>query len=326
MLTCAITDVPFPAFETLDDRIKLPRRYFLFFDLFLRAGRHNKEWWNDATFRKPGEETKRFASTMIEAHVKTTIRENYFRWMFQILADHRCIPEHSMAQNFKTEYDFKKKEDFPEDLACSLTPLARLPKTCEIRYCCTAETEEEQEEELEEEDTCRTTMGSFTILTEEKEEEDYRAQQLEQRKLIMMIASKHGKEHKDRLELMRSQVKLVRENCDNLDSKDLKKAHADTKKKLRLYANDEERPKKKRRKSGNNSRCADKKIKIFDENRKELDREEKGRFREAWEVMYKKVMQQHATDDIDDENKVGEIKGSDWIQEHQLDVDAWDVF
>ena len=66
--------------------------------------------------------------------------------------------------------------------------------------------------------------------------------------------------------------------------------------------------------------------KIFDENKKELDREEKGRFREAWEVMYKKVMQQHATDDSDDENKVGEIKGSDWIQEHQLDVDAWDVF
>ena len=230
MLTCAITDVPFPAFETLDDRIKLPRRYFLFFDLFLRAGRHNKEWWNDATFRKPGEETKRFASTMIEAHVKTTIRENYFRWMFQILADHRCIPEHSMAQNFKTEYDFKKKEDFPEDLACSLTPLARLPKTCEIRYHTAETSEEEQEEELEGEETCRTTMGRFTILTEEKEEEDYRAQQLEQRKLIMMIASKHGKEHKDRLELMRSQVKLVRENCDNLDSNDLKKAQADTKK------------------------------------------------------------------------------------------------
>ena len=144
-------------------------------------------------------------------------------------------PRTQHGSKFQDRIRFQKKGGFPRrpslqlDLACSLTHLVRLPKTCEIRYC-TAETEEEQEEELEEEETCRTTMGSFAILTEEKEEEDYRAQQLEQRKLIMMIASKHGKEHKDRLELMRSQVKLVRENCDNLDSEDLKKAQADTKK------------------------------------------------------------------------------------------------
>jgi hypothetical protein len=87
-------------------------------------------------------------------------------------------------------------------------------------------------------------MGSFTILTEEGDEEDYKELQQDQRKLIIKMASTHGKEHKHLLELMRSQVKLVRENCENLDSKGLKKAHADAKKKLRLYANDEERPKK----------------------------------------------------------------------------------
>jgi hypothetical protein len=317
-----VAEVPFPAFETLDDRMKLPRRYFLFFDLFFRAGRHNRAWWKDATFRNTGDKTKRFGSTMIEAHVKTTIRENYFRWMFQILSDPRCIPEHSVANNFQTEYDCKEKEDFPEDLACSLWPLAKLPKDCEIGYHTAATAEEPEEKEGEE--TRPRTMGKFTVLTKEKEEEQYEVSKHEQRNLIMMIANQHRKDHKNRLELMRSRVKLVRENCENLDSKDLIKAQADTKKRLRLYANDKERPKKKNKQSGNKSRCADKKIIIFDENKKMLDREERFRYREAWEVMYKKIMKEHAREDSDDENEVDEIKGSDWIEDHQLNVDTWD--
>jgi hypothetical protein len=51
----------------------------------------------------------RFGTTMIEAHVTTTIRENYFRWMFQILADPKCMPEPDMAANFKTEYDLQEQ-------------------------------------------------------------------------------------------------------------------------------------------------------------------------------------------------------------------------
>jgi hypothetical protein len=320
VLTCVIAKVPFPAFETLDDRMQLPRRYFLFFDLFFRAGRHNREWWKDATFREMGEKTKRFGSTMIEAHVKTTIRENYFKWMFQILSDPRCIPEHDMAANFKTEYDCKEPEDYPEDLACSLSPLARLPKNCEITYC-TAPTAEEPEEPGGQETTIRT-MGTFTILTEEKDKEKHTTQQQDQRILIEQIASQYGKEHRHRLEIMRSGVKVVRENCENLDPKEIKKVQTDTKRKLKLYANDEERPTKKRRKSPN--KCADKKIKMFDQNKKTLDREEKYRYREAWEVMYKKIMKQHAGEDSDDEDKASDIKGSDWIEDHQLDVDLWD--
>jgi hypothetical protein len=322
VLTCAVAEVPFPAFETLDDRIKLPRRYFLFFDLFFRAGRHNRVWWKDATSRKPGEKTKRFGNTMIEAHVKTTIRENYFRWMFQILSDPRCIPEHDMAFGFKTEYDCNEPEDFPEDLACSLSPLARLPKTCEIGYLNEA-TAEEEPEEPEGEKTRRRTIGTFTIFTEETEEEEFKSQQQEQRELIMLLANQHGKEHTDRLKTMRQAVRLVRMNTANLDSKVLKHAQATAKKKLKLYTNDEERPKKKRRKSVN--KCADKKIKMFDLNKKRLDREERYRYREAWEVMYKKIMKDHAREDSDDEeDKAGRIKGSVWIADHQLDVDSWD--
>jgi hypothetical protein len=320
MLTCAVADVPFPAFETMDERLKLPRRYFLFFDLFLRAARHNRQWWKDANSREVTEKNKRFGSTMIEAHVKTTICENYFRWMFQILADPRCIPEHDMAANFKTEYDCKDPEDFPEDLACSLYPLAKLPKNCEIRYRTAATAEEPEEEEGKE--TRQRKMGEFTILTEENEKELQVQKQQDQRKLIELMASKYGNEHKQRLELMRSGVKIVRENCGNLDSKNLKKVHADTKKRLKLYANDEERPKRKRRKSA--CKCDDKKIEMFVLNKKKLDKEEKYRYREAWEVMYKKIMKQHVREDSDDDDTAGVIKASDWIEDSQLDVDSWD--
>jgi hypothetical protein len=134
-----------------------------------------------------GGKTKRFGSTMIEAHVKTTICENYFRWMFQFLSNPRCIPEHDMAANFKTEYDCKEPEDYPEDLAaCSLSPLARLPKNCKIRYC-TAATAEEPEEPKGQVTTIRT-MGTFTILTEEKDKEKHTNQHQKQRILIEQIA------------------------------------------------------------------------------------------------------------------------------------------
>jgi hypothetical protein len=89
----------------------------------------------------------------------------------------------------------------------------------------------------------------------------------------------------------------MRENCENLDSRALKKVHADTKKKLRLYANDEERPKKKRRKSGQKSRSSNQKIHIFHKNKTQLDVEETRRFREAWEEMYRKIMNKHVVED-----------------------------
>jgi hypothetical protein len=321
----------------LNERVRLPRRFFLFFDLFFRSGRHNREFWKDATTLG----NHRFGTKMLEAHITTTIRENYFRWMFQILSDPRCIPESDTAANFRTEYDFEEEEDFPKKLACSLLPLARLPKTCEIKYhhdpAAPAEEEQEQEtrseeetsEEEEEEETGGRTIirGKFVILTEQTEATEYKAQQEKQRKLIILLASDHGKEHKHRLELMRSQVKLVRENYENLDSKGLKKAQADTKKKLRLYSNDEERPKKKSRKSGNRSRSSDKKIIIYDQHITKLDLEEIKGDREAWEEMYRKIMNKHVVENNNDEEEASTAvvkMATKWAKRAPLDdVSGW---
>jgi hypothetical protein len=327
MLTCADAEVPFPAFETLNDRMRLPRRYFLFFDLFIRCGTHNKKMWNNATTSK---ETIRFGSTMIEAHVKTTIRENYFRWMFQILSDPRCLPDPHMAADFKTEYDCEEEADFPEDLACSLAPCARLPKTCEIKYRPAAATAEEPEESSGDDETRPRAMGTFDILTTKKEKDAHKDLQQDQRKLIMSLASKHYDDHKHRLACMRNGVQLLRENREEWDPKRLKKAHADTKKRLKLYGNDEEqgRPKQKKRKS--NNKRTDKKIQIFDANIRELDQDEICQYREAWEVMYKKIMNDHGGEDGDhDEDNaapgVKHVQGGDhWIKKKDLDVTLWD--
>ena len=78
MIDCIVHDVPFPAYETFDHRQNLPRRFFLFFDKLFRAGRHNKELWSAAITRNKGRNNISFGTCIFEAHVRTTIQENYF--------------------------------------------------------------------------------------------------------------------------------------------------------------------------------------------------------------------------------------------------------
>ena len=84
---CSVNKVPFPALETLEDRKRFPTRYFLFFDIFVRAGRHNRYLWKKAIRENKGLNDKRFGPAIFEAHVRTTVRENYFKWIFQQLSD-----------------------------------------------------------------------------------------------------------------------------------------------------------------------------------------------------------------------------------------------
>jgi hypothetical protein len=323
MITCAVSEVPFPAFETLHDRINLPRRFFLFFDLFFRVGRHNREWWKNATSTKQetGKKKQRFGTPKIEAHIKTTICENYFKWMFQILSDPKCMPDSDMAYNFKTEYDYEHQQDLPEDLACTLPPLARLPKNCEIQYN-SEEEEEDQEGQQEEQNTTIRRKGSFTIFTERKDEQEYRRQQRTQKQTIFEVARKHGKDHKHLLDLMRMKVKEVRENQEDINSESNKRAISETKNKLRLYANDDESPKKRRRRSSGKSRCSERKLRFFDENKESVDQEEDKGYRQAWENMYKEIMNKHVTDDSDDE-EAPSLKFY-LLKKKELEVNAWD--
>lgn len=131
MMECMLNKVPFPAFETFEDRQNIPRRYYLFFERILRPGRHNKELWNAAITRKNGRNNIPFSSSIFEAHVLTTIRENYFTWMYQALSNPNVMPFLKKAKDFKVEYDF---DILPENLACNCALISDLPLSSEYRY------------------------------------------------------------------------------------------------------------------------------------------------------------------------------------------------
>jgi len=112
MIDCIVHDVPFPAYETFEDRQNLPRRFFLFFDKIFKAGRHNKCLWNAAIERNKGRNNISFGTCIFEAHVRTIIQENYFTWMYQALASPKIIQVLEKADDFKTEYDPKTVNSF----------------------------------------------------------------------------------------------------------------------------------------------------------------------------------------------------------------------
>jgi hypothetical protein len=85
VISCLIGEykVPFPAYETFEHPTELMRRYFLFFNVFFKAGRHNKELWKIATTEKQGKNAIPYGSPIFEAHVRTTIQENYSNGFFR---------------------------------------------------------------------------------------------------------------------------------------------------------------------------------------------------------------------------------------------------
>ena len=115
---CLVNKVPFPALETLEDRKAFPKRYFLFFDLFVRAGRHNRVLWKKAIHDNKGQNNMRFGPAIFEAHVRTTVRENYFKWIFQQLSDIHEVEDKDVDE-FQMEYDENVYTDLPRTLVCT---------------------------------------------------------------------------------------------------------------------------------------------------------------------------------------------------------------
>jgi hypothetical protein len=134
VLQCLVSQepAPIPAFETLEDRINLPRRYFLFFDVLFQAGRHNKELWKVAVTKDKGNNGIPFGSCIFEAHVRTTLRENYFKWLLQVLSNPRLVSDEQI-ESWKTEYDYDICGSFPNRLICD-TNLVRLPVDCQLEF------------------------------------------------------------------------------------------------------------------------------------------------------------------------------------------------
>jgi hypothetical protein len=298
LIECITEGTPFPAFETFDYKKTLPRRFFLFYDTFFQAGRHNKELWK-AAIGSDDAPVKRFGTCLIEAHVITTVRENYFMWIFQIISDKRLLPDDEVVENFKTEYECDNDSvPDPCNLVCSRS---RIQEKCQIRY---------------NEDS-----GAFEIINKVDSPTEYKAVQDEQSKALVEIIKKYRNNHEETLEWMRAEATRLRDNREGLGKKAMKEVQSAAKKRLRQFVDRESPTKRRKRKSGNKGRCSTTKVNFFAEQKQRLDEEEKKGLRRLWELVYKKVMNEvlEKDDDSDEEDGNQIMTSCDWVNELEME-------
>ena len=249
--------VPFPAYETLDNRTELTRRYFLFFNVMLKAGRHNKELWKIATTENKGKNDIPYGSPIFEAHVQTTIQENYFKWILQVLANPKLIPDDQIAEGFKTEYDYGYGE-LPPTLICD-TPLITLPKNCQISFNKSrnqfkivtehgkkSKPSQDNEPETESDSDDDANNNEDDDLQSEASTVNLQDIQDSQNVRVQEIIGEHRLKHQDMLKYLRKKVKYLRalERAPNRGNeayeKLLKEKWAEAKKKLRQFRDDDD--------------------------------------------------------------------------------------
>jgi len=332
VVQCVVKEkVPLPAYETLEDRTELTRRYFMFFDTFFKAGRHNKELWLIATNDKGGKNDIPYGSCIFEAHVRTTIRENYFKWILQVLGNPRLIKNDAQALNFTTEYDYEPGS-LPNRLICD-TGLTRLPKNCQIVYDKTGkgfrlvlDTDKDDDEDSVSEFQSVDGNGSLGEDLPPKNIKDIQDQQADK---VQNVVDKCREGHQEMLQLLRLKITELRalesvEPMTKATQKACKEAWAEAKKCLRQFTDtdrkritdsdegDDKPKKKKRRKTNieNKSRCSDSKVTFFSTACLELQKEDESGHRHSWESLYKHIKNNYKvegednddSDDSDDEN------------------------
>jgi hypothetical protein len=308
---CSVQKVPFPALETLEDRRMFPKRYFLFFDTFVRAGRHNRSLWKKAIRENNGKNDKRFGPAIFEAHVRTTVHENYFKWIFQQLSDIHEV-EDLDVEAFQMEYDENIYSALPKTLVCTHKGLSKFPfKNCEIDY---GIREAEQEEDEDDNDSyCSANTTTPNPASEASEEKNFflvykngntnRFNEIreQQRKDIKTTIEKARGQHKAILDGLKDTIAKIRQVKKTLHENDpvYKEAIGEAKRNLRLfkdhYEEESEGPlrKKRRRSIENQTRFSDSKVKFFSKSNEEMKQEEQQGLRKSWEALYKEVWNKH---------------------------------
>jgi len=308
-----------------------PKRYFLFFDVFVRAGRHNRNLWKKAIQDNKGLNDKRFGPAIFEAHVRTTVRENYFKWIFQQLSDIHEI-EDADVDAFMLEYDETIYTNLPRSLVCTHKELTKFPfKNCEIDYgeevfAHDDDSDNEEEKGEDNESYCVANSGggepfaraSGNQGAEESSQHDNakrkfflvyknvdanRFSELReiQRKELKSTIEKARNQHAEILKCLKDCIKQIREIKKTLPETDqrYKEAIAEAKKKLRLFKDPyEEDPmgpmrKKRRRSIENQTRFSDSKVTFFSKANEDMKQEEQQGLRKSWEAVYKEIWNKH---------------------------------
>ena len=323
---CSVNNVPFPALETFEDRKMFPKRYFIFFDLFVRAGRHNRDLWRRAIRDCKGQNCVRFGPAIFEAHVRTTVCKNYFKWIFQQLSDIHEV-EDKDVEDFKMEYDEDIYSNLPRVLVCTHKELTKFPfKSYEIEYAdVTTVSTHNRTEEDDDDSYCSANSVDRAAVTgspnnpaaddsqQEKLEKkfflvyknanDKRFTEIrdQQRNDMKSIIEKTKGQYKDILESLKDSIRKIREVKKTMVETDpmYKAAIADTKKKLRLfkdpYEEDIEGPvrKKRRRSIENKTRFSDSKVTYFSKANEDMKRKEEQGVRKSWDSLYKEIWNEH---------------------------------
>ena len=323
--------MPFPALETFEDRTLFPKRYFLFFDVFVRAGRHNRCLWKKAIQDNKGMNDKRFGPAIFEAHVRTTVRENYFKWIFQQLSDVHDIDDEDVDA-FQLEYDESVYTNLPRSLACTHKELTKFPfKNCEIDFGDEVFDEnknkgDEEENGDENESYCsaNSSVGEpvrqarpdpvepllqpednvpkkFFLVYKNANAARFNEIREQQRKELSTTIERAKSQHTEILQCLKGSIQKIREIKKTLPETDqrYKEAIADAKKKLRLfkdpYEEDPEGPlrEKRCRSIENQTRFSDSKVTFFSKANEDMKQEEQLGIRKSWEAVYKEIWNKH---------------------------------
>jgi len=248
--------------------------------MLYQAARHNKQLWKVVTTLNGGDNQVPYGSCIFEAHVMTTLQENYYKWLFLLLSDVDEVKDEHFESKFRMEYEYDDG-DIPNDLIDYQESNCRLNADVEIYF-----------------DTDETDMRRlFKVATDKHEVEEQRRKEREELEELLKTVKVR---HQNMIDNLREKVKYIREikSETRLSDEDIKKLISTEKKRLIQFRADVTRndgtspPENKKRKVVNDhkSRCSDQKVQFFQKMKQKLDREESEGLIASWEGVYKFIM------------------------------------
>ena len=238
-----------------------------------------------------------YGSCIFEAHVMTTIQENYYKWLYMLLSDVDEVKEEYFEEQFKMEYEYDDMETnkLPKDLIDYHESNNRMTKDVEIYF-----DENEQDK-----------SRLFKVFAGEDREPFRDAERCELEMLIEEVREKH----QHMMELMKRKVRNIRAikngaRINGMTDDDIKKLISAEKKKLIQFRTNDHctTPENKKRRTSHDhrSRCSDLKVQCFQGTKEMLDREEEEGLITSWERVYKHVMNNYMVEHIEMEPVMGE--------------------
>ncbi len=216
-----------------------------------------------------------YGSCIFEAHVMTTLQENYYKWLFLLLSDTDEVKDEHFESQFRMEYEYED-DDLPIGLIDYQESNNRLNREVEIYF-----------------DTRETNMQQLFKVTSDKDKVE--EQRCKEREELEDLLGRVRESHQHMIENLREKVKYIREikSASRLPDDDVKKLISVEKKRLIQFRTNGNRndgnspPDNKKRKVMNDhkSKCSDEKVQFFQKTKQKLDQEEIEGLIASWDIV-----------------------------------------